>query len=61
MDDDDIQAAAFERARSVGIKEKRAFLILYRILISQKFGPRLGPFINLLGREWVADRLEGVL
>ncbi len=61
MEDDDIQAAAFEKARDVGIKEKRAFLILYRILISQKFGPRLGPFINLLGRDWVADRLEGVL
>ncbi|MFW9918482.1 MAG: lysine--tRNA ligase [Candidatus Thorarchaeota archaeon] len=61
MDDDDIQAAAFEKARDVGIKEKRAFLILYRILISQKFGPRLGPFINLLGREWVASRLESVL
>ncbi len=61
LEDDDIQAAAFENAREVGIKEKRAFVILYRVLISQKHGPRLGPFINLLGREWVADRLEGVL
>ncbi len=61
MDDDQIQAAAFEKAREVGIKEKRAFLILYRVLISQKFGPRLGPFINLLGRRWVADRLESIL
>ncbi|MBN2228188.1 MAG: lysine--tRNA ligase, partial [Candidatus Thorarchaeota archaeon] len=61
MDDDAIQAAAFESARDVGIKEKRAFLILYRVLISQKYGPRLGPFINLLGREWVASRLESTL
>ncbi|RLI47675.1 MAG: lysine--tRNA ligase [Candidatus Thorarchaeota archaeon] len=59
--DEDIQAAVFEAARSVGLKEKRAFVVMYRLLISRKSGPRLGPFINLLGREWVADRIASVL
>ncbi len=61
LDDEEIQSSAFAVAREVGIKEKRAFVVLYRILISQKYGPRLGSFINLLGREWVANRLESVL
>ncbi|MGQ4870592.1 MAG: lysine--tRNA ligase [Candidatus Thorarchaeota archaeon] len=59
--DEDIQAAVFKAARSVGLKEKRAFVVMYRLLISRKSGPRLGPFINLLGREWVADRIASVL
>jgi lysyl-tRNA synthetase class 1 len=61
LDDDAIQAAVFERARSAGVKEKRAFVTIYRVLTSRKSGPRLGSFVNLLGRLWVADRLESVL
>jgi len=61
LTDEELQGAIFETARSVGLKERRAFTVLYRILISRKSGPRLGPFINLLGREWVAERIESVL
>jgi len=61
LNDDEIQAAVFEKARSVEMKEKRAFVVLYRILISRKSGPRLGSFLNLLGLDWVADRIESVL
>ncbi len=61
MDDDELQAAVFDAARSVELKERRAFVVLYRILISTKSGPRLAPFINTLGRGWVADRIASVL
>jgi len=61
LNDDEIQAAVFEKARLVEMKEKRAFVVLYRILISRKSGPRLGSFLNLLGLDWVADRIESVL
>ncbi len=61
LDDDAIQSTIFNLARDENLKPKRAFLLLYRILISRKSGPRLGPLTNLLGLEWVANRLESVL
>ena len=61
LDDDAIQASIFNIARDVGIKPNRAFLTLYRILLSRKSGPRLGPFLNLLGNEWVVQRIKSVL
>jgi lysyl-tRNA synthetase class 1 len=61
LDDEALQGAVFERARKVGLKDKRAFVVLYRITISKKYGPRLGPFLNLLGNEWVLARIKSVL
>jgi lysyl-tRNA synthetase class 1 len=61
LDDDGVQASIFSTAKEVGIKPKRAFLTLYRVLISRNSGPRLGPFLNLLGNEWVLERIKSVL
>jgi lysyl-tRNA synthetase class 1 len=61
LDDEDLQSKVFETARSVGLKDKRAFVVLYRVLISRKSGPRLGGFLNLLGNEWVLKRIMSVL
>lgn len=61
LDDDNMQASIFNIAKEVGIKPKRAFLLLYRILLSKNSGPRLGPFLNLLGSEWVLERIKSVL
>ncbi len=61
LDDEDLQSKVFETARSVGLKDKRAFVVLYRILISRKSGPRLGGFLNLLGNDWVLNRIMSVL
>ncbi|MHA1943287.1 MAG: lysine--tRNA ligase [Candidatus Thorarchaeota archaeon] len=61
LDDEELQAKVFETAREVGLKDKRAFVVLYRILISRKSGPRLGGFLNLLGNEWVLNRILSVL
>ena len=61
LDDDSMQASIFNMAKEVGIKPKRAFLILYRILLSKNSGPRLGPFLNLLGNDWVLERIKSVL
>jgi len=61
LDDDNMQASIFNIAKEVGIKPKRAFLILYRILLSKNSGPRLGPFLNLLGNDWVLERIKSVL
>lgn len=61
LDDEELQSAVFEKAREVDIKVKRAFVVLYRITISRMSGPRLGPFLNLLGNQWVSERIESVL
>lgn len=61
LDDEELQGKVFETARDVGLKDKRAFVVLYRILISRKSGPRLGGFLNLLGNEWVLNRIKSVL
>ena len=61
LDEDEIQSTIFNTAREVDIKPKRAFLLLYRILISRKSGPRLGPFLKLLGNDWVLERIKSVL
>ncbi|NHI83703.1 MAG: lysine--tRNA ligase [Candidatus Thorarchaeota archaeon] len=61
LDDEELQSKVFETARAVGMKDKRAFVVLYRILISRKSGPRLGGFLNLLGNEWVLKRINSVL
>ncbi|MFW9788477.1 MAG: lysine--tRNA ligase [Candidatus Thorarchaeota archaeon] len=61
LDDEELQGKVFETAREVGLKDKRAFVVLYRILISRKSGPRLGGFLNLLGNEWVLKRVMSVL
>ena len=61
LDDEELQAKVFETARAVGLKDKRAFIVLYRVLISRKSGPRLGGFLNLLGNDWVLKRIMSVL
>jgi lysyl-tRNA synthetase class 1 len=61
LDDEELQGKVFATAREVGLKDKRAFVVLYRILISRKSGPRLGGFLNLLGNEWVLERIMSVL
>jgi lysyl-tRNA synthetase class 1 len=61
LDDEELQGKVFEAAREVGLKDKRAFVVLYRILISRKSGPRLGGFLNLLGNDWVLERIMSVL
>jgi lysyl-tRNA synthetase class 1 len=61
LDDEDLQSKIFETARAVGLKDKRAFVVLYRVLISRKSGPRLGGFLNLLGNDWVLNRIMSVL
>lgn len=61
LDEDGIQASIFNTAREVDIKPKRAFQVLYRILISRNSGPRLGPFLLMLGNDWVLERIRSVL
>jgi len=56
-----LQNAIFEVAKRHGIDPPEFFKILYGILLGSPRGPRLGPYIEAMGRENVAEALERAL
>ncbi|MEE8631725.1 MAG: lysine--tRNA ligase, partial [Candidatus Bathyarchaeia archaeon] len=52
-----LQSEVFETARKHGIKPKKFFRLLYRILLGTGGGPRLGPYIMAMGKQNVIDAL----
>ncbi|MEM2602338.1 MAG: hypothetical protein QXW19_05215, partial [Candidatus Bathyarchaeia archaeon] len=60
-DEAKIQGAIFDIARRNGLDPKDFFKILYRILLGVPYGPRLGPYLVAMGKENVAEALEGAL
>lgn len=57
-DEDVIQSAVFNIARTNGIKPSKFFRVLYGILLGASQGPRLGPYVLAMGRENVIDALN---
>lgn len=55
---DALQNSIFEIAKKNGIDPPKFFKMLYGILLGSPRGPRLGPYIEAMGRENVADALE---
>jgi lysyl-tRNA synthetase class 1 len=58
---DIVQNAVFEVSKKNGIEPPKFFKILYEILLGSPKGPRLGPYVEAMGRENVADALERAL
>jgi len=58
MSPDDIQHHAFALPRERGVEPGTFFTTLYRVLSGQDRGPRLGPFVKMLGPERVAAKLR---
>ena len=58
---DILQNSIFEVAKKHGIDPPEFFRILYGILLGSPKGPRLGPYIEAMGRENVAEALERAL
>jgi lysyl-tRNA synthetase class 1 len=58
---DILQNSIFEVAKKHGVDPPGFFKILYGILLGSPKGPRLGPYIEAMGRENVADALERAL
>ncbi len=56
-----IQNAIFNAAKKYGIKPAEFFKTLYAILIGEPKGPRLGPYILVMGRQNVTDALQNSL
>ncbi len=57
-DEDSIQSAVFNIARTNSIKPGKFFKIIYNILLGASQGPRLGPYVLAMGRENVIDALK---
>jgi len=58
VDEKIVQNSIFNIAKDKKIEPKRMFEIVYRILIGEPRGPRLGPYIVAMGRKNVSDALE---
>ncbi len=59
LDADSIQNKIFTIAKKeLEIPPKKMFEALYLVLLGKKSGPRLGPFILMLGKQWVIERLN---
>lgn len=60
-EDEEIQGEAFAQAKEREIKPGRVFRLLYISLIRQERGPRLGGFVNVLGRQVAATKVREAL
>jgi len=56
-----IQSTIFDIARRNRVQPSRFFQILYTILLGVPQGPRLGPYVVVMGRENVIDALKRAL
>jgi lysyl-tRNA synthetase class 1 len=57
MSDKDVQNAIYDIARAHEIEPKELFVTLYRVLVGQDQGPRLGGFLKTLG----GPRVDAIL
>jgi lysyl-tRNA synthetase class 1 len=58
---DGYQGVVFNVAKANNWKPRDIFPIIYRVLLGKTQGPRLGPYISLIGREGVIYELENVV
>ena len=59
LDADSIQNKIFTIAKEeLEIPPKKMFEAFYLVLLGKKSGPRLGPFILMLDKQWLIDRLN---
>ncbi|MBY8980348.1 MAG: lysine--tRNA ligase [Candidatus Lokiarchaeota archaeon] len=62
LDADSIQNKIFTIAKKeLEIPPKKLFEAFYLVLLGSKSGPRLGPFIQMLDKTWLMDRLNQLL
>lgn len=55
---DILQAEIFSTAKQMSVTPQEAFKLLYTLLIAKSAGPKLGPFLASLDRDFVVSRLK---
>ncbi|MCK4687102.1 MAG: lysine--tRNA ligase [Candidatus Lokiarchaeota archaeon] len=59
LNEDLVQNKIFSMAKdNLNILPRKMFEAIYQIILGKKFGPRLGPFLTLLDKDWVLERLR---
>ena len=58
---EEFQGVAFKAAKANDWKPRDVFSVIYRVLIGKSQGPRLGPYIALMGKEGVISELESAV
>jgi lysyl-tRNA synthetase class 1 len=58
MDGEAIQEVLYSIAIERGLKPKRAFAAVYRVLLGKNSGPKAGPFIAGLTLDQVSERFS---
>ncbi len=56
-----MQGVAFNAAKANGWKPRDVFPVVYKVLLGKNQGPRLGPYIALIGKESVISELESAV
>ncbi|MFX1449756.1 MAG: lysine--tRNA ligase, partial [Promethearchaeota archaeon] len=59
-DEQELQNKLFTIGKSLD-NPKKFFETIYLTLIGRKSGPRLGPFLLLLDRKWIIDRINKIM
>ena len=57
-DGESLHDVIYESAKASEIGSKKAFQVMYRILIGRRSGPRLGHFLATMERAFVLDRID---
>jgi len=58
---DEYQGVAFNTAKTNNWQPRDVFQVVYRVLLGKNQGPRLGPYIALIGKEGVISELENAV
>ena len=56
-----IHTTIHETAKEYGLPAKKAFGLIYKIIIGKERGPRAGYFLQSLGREFILKRIDEVI
>ncbi len=58
LDADSIQNRIFSIAKNeLNLASKKLFRAIYQVILGKNSGPRLGPFLSLLDKDWLLERL----
>ena len=59
LDPDSIQNKIFNIAKNdLNLPPRKLFESIYQIILGKKSGPRLGPFLSLLDKDWLLRRIN---
>ena len=58
---EEFQGVAFKVAKANDWKPRDVFSVIYRVLLGKSQGPRLGPYITLIGKEGVISEMYDAL